>query len=312
MSWKDLLQKNDETVVLPWLGGRSLRSGPRTWTIEGRLPREHGWHKFKVVGRKAKWDSASEGRTEDLTSLKRGYLVGDHLVPDDARVDPDPKLLTTYSEPVSLVEEGLDRFVRISAGRPYEEGPLVFIGQEMPLGPETDVLTAFLDQVPSVSHVKGVPPALDAAFRMETWRRIEAERVRQEIERQRREEEERLAREERRQKLVRELGDAAGRREMAAIDFDAAARAALAIGGAEFLDARRSPRPNEKIVRFRYNARRFECVCDARTLRIIDSGICLVDHATDERGDTFFTLESLPAVIAQAEREGKLVVFRHV
>jgi hypothetical protein len=51
-------------------------------------------------------------------------------------------------------------------------------------------------------------------------------------------------------------------------------------------------------------------VVHTETLRIIDSGICLIDHATDERGDTYFTLESLPAVIAQAIREGHLVIFR--
>ena len=47
-------------------------------------------------------------------------------------------------------------------------------------------------------------------------------------------------------------------------------------------------------------------------MRIIDSGICLQDHNTGEKGDTYFTLESLPAVIRQADREGKLVVYRHV
>lgn len=313
MGWKDLLQKNDETIVLPWLGGRSLRSGPRTWTIDGRLPREHGWHKFTITGRKAAWSSVSnDPLVEVLTDVVRGYLVGDHLVRDDARVDPDPKKLTSYSEPVALVEQGLDRFVRVSAGRTHEGGHLVFVGQEMPLGPEEEVLQAFLDEKSSVLDVKGVSPALDAAFRMETWRRAEAERVRQELERQRQEEEERRAREERRQQLVRQLGDAAGRREMAAVDFDAAARAALAVGGAQFLDSRQSPRREEKIVRFRFLNRRFECVCDAKTLRIIDSGICLIDHDTGEKGDTRFTLESLPGVIAQAEREHKLVIFRHV
>jgi hypothetical protein len=66
------------------------------------------------------------------------------------------------------------------------------------------------------------------------------------------------------------------------------------------------------VVRFRLLGRRFECTCDERTLRILDAGICLVDHATGERGDTRFTLESLPAVILEADRDDKLVVFRHV
>jgi hypothetical protein len=35
-----------------------------------------------------------------------------------------------------------------------------------------------------------------------------------------------------------------------------------------------------------------------------------VDHRTGEKGDTKFTLESLPGVVREAEREGVLVVFR--
>ena len=47
------------------------------------------------------------------------------------------------------------------------------------------------------------------------------------------------------------------------------------------------------------------------TLRIVDAGICLEDHATGEKGDTYFTLESPPGVVRQAIREGQLVVWRH-
>ena len=71
------------------------------------------------------------------------------------------------------------------------------------------------------------------------------------------------------------------------------------------------------MVQFRHLNRRFECTCDRHTLRIIDSGICLTAHYDDDhfeegtKGDTFFTLETLPNVIAEAERLGKLVVFRH-
>jgi hypothetical protein len=182
----------------------------------------------------------------------------------------------------------------------------------MPLGPEEQVLEAFLDKRPSVDDVKGVPPALDAAFRMETWQRLEVERRRAELERRRREEEERRLAEQRRQELLERLGDGVVRRRMARHDFEAAARAALAVGGAEYLDHRRSVRPDEMVVRFRLDHARFECTCEETTLRIIDAGICLVDSATDERGDTYFTLESLPGVIQQAIREGKLHVFRHV
>ena len=309
MGWRDLL--NDKGVThLPWLGGRSLRSRERTWRIEGRPPREHGWYRFEVDGRSAKVMEPCAPRPDYLAFNLIGYLVGDRFVRRNSLVDPDPSKIASQSERIYLVEEGLDRFALVSAGRIHEDGPLIYKDQEFPEGPEEDVLSAFLDQKASVNDVKGVTPALDAAFRMETWQREEAERRRQELLRIQREEEERLAREARRQALIEQLGDGAGRREMAAVDFQEAARAALAVGGAQLLDVR-DGRRGEKVVRYRLMGRRFECVCDVN-MRIIDAGICLVDHSTDEKGDTYFTLESLPAVIQQADREGVLVVFRHV
>lgn len=318
MGWMDLLQTGDERIVSPWVGGKVLRLGERTWTIEGGLPPEYGWYTFKITGRKARLEAPADAPGETLKFKVRGYLVGDRLVPDDVRVSPNPAEIIRVSERIHLVEPGLDLFVRVVAGRMFDGGPLVFELQDMPLGPEEDVLKTFLDEGASVDAVKGVPPALDAAFRMERWRRIEAEKRRQEIEKQHREEEERREREERRGRLARQLGNAAGRREMALVDFGAACRAALAVGGATYLDHRPAYRPGEVLVRFRLNRRRFGCTCDQRTLRIIDAGICLTAHYDDEdfeggtKGDTFFTLESLPGVILQAEREGKLVVFLHV
>jgi hypothetical protein len=313
MGWRDLLQTGDEKLVLPWVGGRSLRFRERGYVLEGPLPAEHGWYSFRPRGRKAVVEGdAVDPRPELLDFRVRGYLVGDRIVADGIRVDPDPAKILCGSERVHLIEPGLDRFVRITAGRMVEDGPLVYEGLEMPLGAEDAVLAAFLDRRPSIDHVRGVPPALDAAFRMETWQRLEAARRRAEIERRRREEEERRRREERRRELVEMLGDGAGRRAMAQHDFEEAARAALSIGGAVYLDHRRSFHRGEMVVRFRFDHRAFECTCEERTLRIVDAGICLVDHETAEKGDTYFTLESLPGVIGEAIREGKLVVFRHV
>lgn len=175
-------------------------------------------------------------------------------------------------------------------------------------------MNAFMDHKGNwdgaISQIKGVRPALEAAFRMEVYQREQAEARRQEIARLQAEEEARTAQETRRKELQERLGDGAGRREMAVTDFTEAARAALAVGGAELLDVRTTGR-GEKVVKYRFSGRRYECICDTR-MRIIDSGICLQDHDTGEKGDTYFTLESLPAVIRQADREGKLVVYRHV
>lgn len=322
MGWKDLLQTN-ECIVLPWVGERSFRSrlptnvlrkGDRTWQLTGKHPPEYGWYEFKIEGRSVKWTGtdAKDPDSEVLHHRVKGFLVGDRIIPDGSRVDPDPKAINAQSERVHLIDPGLDRFTRVVAGRTAENSPLVYVGLDMPLGVEDSVIGAFLDEKDSVSNLPGIPPALDAAFRLEVWQRVEAKRRREELDRIRREEEARRAAEERRRQLVEALGDGKGRREMAVFDFEEAARAALAVGGATYLDHRNSPRKNERIVRFRYKNRRFECICDALTLRIIDSGICLVDHATGEKGDTRFTLESLPAVIQEAMDDDKLVVFRHV
>ena len=315
MGWRDLLETGDERVILPWLGGRTLHSFARTWKIKGRLPREHGWYEFKIKGRTAS-DPRSSYPTQELGTTVSvdqavGYLVGDHVVPDDARIDPDPQQIAKCSERVYLLEPGLDRFARVRAGRISDGTPLIYIAQEFPLGPEDDVLEAYLDEKPTVTHVKEVTPALDAAFRMESWQRDEAEVRRQELARIRAEEEARRALEERRAQIRESLGDGAGRREMAKVDFKEAAKAALVVGGAQYLDHRAHTRKGEWAVKYRLNGRRFECICD-EDLHIVDSGICLTDDRTGEKGDTYFTLESLPSVVQQAMDEDVLVVYRHV
>ena len=306
MGWRDLLQADDERIVAPWVGGRFLQTFERTWRITGRLPAEMGWHQFKVQARKVQWAAQAEAPTDALRDKQRGYLVGDRFVPEGAaRVKTDIASLIQDYEQVFLIEPGLDRFVRVTAGRFFEDGPLIYEGQEFPLGPEMDVLQSFLNQAPNLDGVQGVVPALDAAFRVESWRRAEAERIR-------REEEERRRQEERRRKLQEAYGDGALRREVAKEDFGEAARAALGVGGATYLDHRQGYRRNEMVVRFRVDHRQYECTCHPQTLRIIDSGICLTDHDTGEKGDTRFTLESLPGVIRQATGRNRLVVFRHL
>jgi len=312
MGWQDLLQTKGETLTSPWVGGRSLRSWSQVWHIEGKLPDEFGWFKFNLNGRKARCGSPVDQDTSVLREKITGYLVGDRIIPDGVRVDPDPSKIVDYSERVYLVEPGLDRFVRVVVGRPFEDGPLVFETQTFPLGPEDEVQRAYLERAESVQGVKDVTPALDAVFRLETWQRAEAERRRAELERKRKEEEERLAKEARWRELTAKAGDGAGRREMAALDFNEAAKAALAISGATLLDVRNAYHRDEKVVRFRFMNRAFECVCNRLTLGIIDAGICLQDHETGIKWDDVLTLESLPPVIREADNLGKLVVFRHV
>jgi hypothetical protein len=312
MSWRDLLQKPEELVTLPWIGGRVLRTLDRTFKLDGGLPAELGWYDFRVTARSLRLAKAAEPSESSLGWVTAGYLVGDRLIADGVRVETDPAKLISCSERVHLIEPGLGRFVRVSAGRPHEDGPLVYRGQEMPLGPEELVLQALLDEAPAVDGVPGVVPALDAAFRFETWRRAETERVRVEERLRREREEQERIRQEKLAQVRQQMGTGEGRREMAVVDFAEAARSALAVGGATYLDHRVSRNRGEMVVQFRLGARRYECTCDAKTLRIIDAGVCLTDHDTGVKGDRLFTLESFPSVILEAIDLDKLVVWRHL
>lgn len=315
MTWRDLLHTDDECITLPWTGGRELRSFARKWNIQGPLPHEYGWYIFKLLkGRSAELSEGPVAPVEAaLGQVHFGYLVGDRFATEAFidRVVIEPAEVAQRLPRVHLINDDVDRFARVSIGAVTTDGPLFFRQVEMPLGPEDDVTRAFEDRAANVRGIKGVTPALEAAFFMASWQRAEAERRRAELERLRAEEEARRAAEERRQNLIRQLGDGAGRREMAKVDFETAARAALAVGGADLLDHKRVRGRDEYVVKYRLDRRRFECVCDGN-LHIVDAGICLINHATGEKGDAKFTLESLPGVVREAERTGRLVVFRNV
>ncbi len=297
MSWRDLVATGPEHRVLPWTGGRTVADGPRRWSIAGPLPAERGWTTFAVDG----------GRTATVVGpgepppgweggrpRRRGWLVGDRLVPDDASVPTDPAAFFAHTLPVALVPPGLPRFARIAAARVGEVW--VFVGEEFPLGPEDAVIVAFTEGPPDVAEIPGVPPALELAFRFAVDERDHAA-ARAEAARRAREaaaaeavdEAERMAR----------LATLPGR-----------LQEALRVSGATLVDHRPGVERDEVVVTFRFRDRRFECVVDG-SLRIVDAGICLNDYETGEKGDTLFTLASLPAVIDEALRTDRLVVFRH-
>lgn len=310
MGWRDLITEEDLAIVAPWMGGRSLHSCGRTRTITGPVPEEHGWYRFSAKPRLAEVMEPAQPAIETLRWLQTGFLVGNRFVPDHAQPGQLERCLAGRFAQVHLLESGLERFSRVEVGATRQHGRLVFRGLAFPLGPEEEVLAAFLDKNYSIIKVRGVIPSLQAAFDLECYQRNRAQERREALERLQRTEATRLVREARQQQCIESLGTGSGRRDMAAIDFHSAAAAALTIGGAELLDARVG-QPGEYLVRYRLDGRRYECVCDVK-MRIIDAGVCLTDDATGEKGDTFFTLESLPAVIRQADREGVLVVYRHV
>jgi hypothetical protein len=340
MGWADLLQ-TDETVVAPWLGGRGVVSGLRRWTLDGPLPPEHGWYSFHVSGgRKAKTGAPALADSELFAKSERvsGYLIGNRLLADDVTLELDSARIIEHSRVVYLLEPGLDRFARVLAA--VHDQRLVYLQPEFPLGPEGDVLDAFEDRKPSIDHIPGVTPALHMVYRWYSWWRDEQERqARAEEQRQRREEEQARLREEQarrreEQARLREERAQAAEREHAAAqalarrrelevrgrrrrrasnrgdDNEHEARRVLAEAGAELLDWTQGRQANQAVVSFRFHGRRFRSVVRVPGLRIVEAGICLTDARSGERGDDRFTLASLPAVIAQAERQDQLVILR--
>jgi len=302
MGWQDLLQDKDETVTAPWIGGRALRRNSRKWDIKGRVPQEHGWYSWSVTGRNASLVGPSDPPDDWNGTYHLGYMVGDLFVPDSqgGKVTNHQELMAEFAR-VRLLEP-LDHFDRVKVHRFWDDGPLFFAEQAFPLGPEADVLDAYVERKTSLEDIQEVPPALDLCFRMKSW-------YREWVEVKREEERKRLEAEERARHLRESLGNGAGRRQMAKVDFGAAAKAALDVAGAEYSDHRESHGRNEYVVRYRLDGGRYECVVSSE-LRCIDSGVCLTSESTGEKGDTYFTLESLPGVIRQAVRENKLVVYR--
>lgn len=301
MNWQSLLNK-EEKIILPWIGGRNIVNFHRSWKIKGKLPEEYGWYVFSTNGRTATPIDKADPCPEILRNKVIGYLVGNRIITDKVKITPTISNLNLF-EQVHLIEPGLDKFVRISVGKFYENSPFIFNSIEMPLGPEDEVLSYFLDEKDSIDNIPNVNHVLDAAFRIEVWRKKEEERIRKE-------EQERREQEERRNRLIENVSSSVDRRVTATENFAEAARAALLVGGAHYLEHRQVR--NEMVVRFRLNGRRYECTCNKNTLRIIDSGICLTDEYTGEKYDDTLTLESLPPTIRQADEEGRLVVFRHV
>lgn len=317
MSWQNLLSQTEEQV-LPWVGGASVCSDHRSWTLKGRRPQEYGWFTFEVDGSRVA-RLKGEGTPPDFQGKTyKGYLVGDRFVADTAAVVPDPARLIEQTEMLYCAPEA-ELFTRVSAFRTLDR-KLVYLRTEWPSGPEPEVIAAYQDRKAEVHSIPGVTPALDLAFRWTSHQRLLAEERAREAARLREEERKRIEAEaakiaeaERRAAYLAEAlknaGTGAGRRVLAQHDFEAAARGALALTGAELLAVRQNGRRQEMIVQYRFRNRRLECVCDY-ALRIVDAGVCLDDHR-GTKGDTFFTLESLPAVIKEAMDLGRLVVWRH-
>ncbi len=88
------------------------------------------------------------------------------------------------------------------------------------------------------------------------------------------------------------------------------AEAALVAAGAHAHSIRRLDAGQRLEVHFMFGGERFITMCEAISLRVIDAGICLVDHGGGHRGDEDLTLDSLPSAIKEAMDLGVLVITR--
>lgn len=304
--WQDLISA-PETLTLPWFG-RGVRDATRTWRLRGTRPPEHGWYKFETDGRYCTCVDVAEPDLDYADQYPRvlGYVVGNRVITDSARVTVEVDQFLTQTERVYCVDLEVDRFARVLCARTPEG--LVYCGLDFSAGPEGEVRDAYDDRADTVSMIPGVTPALDLAFRWATHYRADAERRRREAEERRAREAAERAERERIQELAQHTGTAQGRRAMVQVDFEQAARSALEISGAQYLSHRKVQ--GAWAVRYRFMAQRLECIVD-HNLWVIDAGICLTDHATGKRYDTELSLEALPGVVREALDLGVLVVWRH-
>lgn len=291
MSWREFLQK-PQTLTAPWLGQPQIYHGGRRYRLEQR-PTEQGWFQFEVSGRNARVLSESTA-PENLSVHLRGYLVGNRLIPDGFQGVFTPEQYLKQTPQVFLTNAG-EKFRRVACTR--WEGFLLLLQEEFPLGPEEEVLKAFQERT-ATADIRGVTPALRMAYDLEVWLVDQREKYGQEVQRLQAEEHRRQER----ALLAEQVVTGAGRRRVAPVDFEVAARAALRVSGSDLLDW--TPLGSQDVrVSFRFRGASYRCVVDRTSLGILDAGVCL------NGSDRLYTLESLPAVIGEALDSDVLHIF---
>ena len=282
MDYHQFLAPDSIEVRLPYFRGRKVRDESRGWRLREEI--SPGWYRFRVRGRFADPVEAIEPELDawDARKLPRreGYLAAGRFIGDDRQVPlfglcPD---------------EALPRFSPIEAAE-WFSGHLWFAGPLFESETEDAVREAF-EEERGIDGIKAVTPPLAGAFLLECTQR---ELAREALRRKEAEAERRAAERE----AVRQ------RRRTAELESTLEGRIALALShtGATLLDWRRSG-GGRITVRYRLGRRRFECVIDSDSLRIVDAGICL------DGADRELSLASLPSAVQEAIETGQLHVMR--
>nr|WP_274622621.1 hypothetical protein [Myxococcus fulvus] len=322
-----------ESAVLPYLGGGTVDTATRRLRVT--TPVAPGWWRFELKGREA--TAREPAGPEGLEALPRvrGHVWGARLVLEGAVARPLELLPEDEPSPLAPVSarrwhDGALLFDGVefegeaedAARRALEEGrPLASVkGVSAPLRAAFGY--ALLEAASRTLDIRFAPaetrgrvlkvaelgrPEAEACLRaLEQERRVhqralEARRV---AEQQRAWLDAQtvrataLAQEARRQVLSGDVSRGAP------VGAPSRAEVALQGAGARLLHHRRMA-GNQLEVTFSFMGERFVSIVDARTLQVLDAGVCLAG------ADSEVTLESLPSVIREAIDTDVLVITRH-
>ena len=314
VDWRRFVGAREEQA-LPWFGEAELLAPDRRLRLAAR-PTQPGWWRFAIEGRTATPLGPAEPEGLEALPRARGHLVGAghelRLVGDDAHAAR--VWFAPADEPPPLAP---------CTARRWPGGQLLFEQLDFEGEPEEAARRA-LEEGRGLQGVKGVPASLRAAFAYAlAAARAQARRVTVDpLELRARAAhlaeggpaavDQELARIEAERRRWRAAGAAAVTAVERALDprapqgrgpAEERAATALRAAGAELLRLRRLAGEQLEVV-YRFLDTRFVSVVDARTLQVIDAGVCLSDQ------DDLVTLESLPGVIREGAETGQLVILR--
>lgn len=299
--------------VLAYTGGSHVRSATRKLALAA-APKDSGWYRFEIRGRKAHVLGPAEAPDLERLPLLRGCNWQGRLVQADGSV----RALAIQGEDESLL------FAPLRVRR-WHEGSLVLEGEDFETEIE-QILRNALEARAGLAQVRGVSAAQRAAYVYALLERVARRRplwqppeVRARIpslaeggEQAARAELRRLeARRAEARATTLSVAPAPTRAETArasarGVPHEQATRVrgALTSAGASYLSMRALAHGTQLAVQFRFLDGRFESIVASDTLNVIDAGICL------DGADRALTLESLPGVIREAVETGQLVVTR--
>ncbi|MEZ4263827.1 MAG: hypothetical protein R3B36_32340 [Polyangiaceae bacterium] len=332
-----------EPCVLAWLSGpyvhtadrrlRVVAPGDHAQTTGSRPPAlTPGFYLFDVRGRAAHVVAPAEAPDTSGLPLVRGHLVGDRVVTTAPRTAGArfTSSLSARAPTVALLPEDEPAPLSVCRARVWHSGELIFESLDFDGEAEEDARLA-LERGDGLADARGVASTLRAAFGLATGLRVAAadgvavsagelaphlpslatggataaRALLLRLEEQRAEARERARTRARdaTYAAIRAAAPAPRTARRGRDDPSARAEEALTSAGASMLSVR-SLRAGQLEVAFRFEDERFVSVVHATTLQVIDSGICLSGE------DDLVTLESLPGVIREAMRTGRLVITR--